>query len=609
MDTKATKSGRKVGVSFVDTPGYMDFFGQVISGLRAADCAVVVVDASSGVQVGTRRVWNCCNDRNVRARAFVVTGLDKDNTDFAATVGQIQDVFGSQCSPVVFPTADASAVVDILGGGDIPEDLAGQVEESKGSLIELAAETDDTLIEKYLNGEELSPDEIGSGLVSAVASGGLVPIFACVAAKDVGIDEFMDGVVRLLPPPTSCVKRDAEGNDIDPDPSAPFVGLVWRTVNDPFVGQLSFIRVRGGTLKCDGEITNSTKGQNEKIGSLLVVNGKKQSPIEEATAGDIVAVPKLKVTSVGDTLCTSGQDIHCKQIDFPKPVMFQAVTAQTQADEDKIGVALSRVCEEDPTLHIKRNNETKEMVLQGLGDVHLDVAVEQMKTRSNVNVNLATPRVPYRESVTSLGDGHYKHKKQSGGRGQYGEVYLRVEPKMDDSEEWFVNAIVGGAIPGNFIPAVQKGLVERMESGALAGYTVQNVKITLYDGTFHTVDSSEVAFKIAGSRALKEAMMQAKPVLLEPIMEVTIHVPEQNMGDISGDLNHKRGRIMGMSAEKGMQVITAEIPQAELFRYAAELRSMTAGQGTFEMEYNRYEVVPQSVAQKVIAAAAKEEEE
>lgn len=604
-----TQSGRNMNLVVTDTPGYMDFFGQVIQASHAVDAALIAVDASSGVQVGTRRAWKCCDRQGIKARAIVITGLDKDNTDYASTLEGIKSSFGAGCAPVVIPVPDCSGVVDVIAAKDVPGEVADAVEEAKGSLVELAAETDDTLIEKFLGGEELSPEEISKGLENAVASGGLIPVFVCLSQKDIGVTELLEGCSRLLPSPEAHEIADAEGEAINTDPSAPFSAVVWRTINDPFVGQLSFLRVIGGTVKADSEITNASKGQNEKVSSLLVVNGKKQASVDEATAGDIVAIPKLKVTGVGDTLCSSGQKIICKKIAFPKPVTFQAVTAQTQADEDKIGTALSRVCEEDPTLSVDRNRETKEMVLQGLGDVHIDVAVEKMKSRSNVSVNLSTPKVPYRETVTGQGEGHYKHRKQSGGRGQFGEVYLRVEKKDPAEEEWFVDAIVGGAIPGNFVPAVQKGLVARMSQGAVAGYTVQDVKITLYDGSFHTVDSSEVAFKIAGSRALKEAMLQAKPVLLEPIMTVKVTLPESAMGDINGDLNQKRGRIMGMEAADGMQVITAEVPQAELFRYSAELRSMTAGQGTFEMEFARYEVVPANVAQKIISAAEVEEEE
>lgn len=594
---------------FTDTPGYADFFGSVIAAARSAETGLVVVDASSGVQVGTRRAWQCCDSRGVKARGIVITGLDKDNTDFAKTLAEIQEAFGTKCEPVVIPNTDKSGVIDILGSTDVPEDLADVVKEAKGGLVELAAETDDTLIEKYLEGQPLTPEEIAAGLVHAVADGHFVPVFVAMPLKGVGVDAVLDGVARFFASPVTVPHKTLDDEPIDPSPDAPFVGLVFRSVNDPFVGQLSYVRVFGGTLKGDSEVLNSSQKVKEHVGNLLAVRGKKQVPIETAGAGDIVAVPKLKNTHVGDTLCALDHVALIDPIHFPQPVMFQAVTACTQADEDKIGTALKRVVEEDPTLTVDRNAETHEVVLQGLGDVHIDVAVELMKSRSGVSVTLSQPKVPYRETVTAVGEGHYKHKKQSGGRGQYGEVYLRAEPLAEGEEEWFVNAIVGGVIPGNFIPAVQKGLVEGMTRGPLAGYTVTGVKATVYDGSYHDVDSSEVAFKIAGGRALKDAMLKAKPVLLEPIMTVKVTIPDDCMGDINGDLSHKRGRILGMDMNGGMQVITAEVPQAELFRYSAELRSMTGGRGTFEMAFSRYEQVPSNVAQKVIAAADKHEDE
>jgi elongation factor G len=602
-----TGTGRQIAVNVIDTPGYMDFYGQVVAASRSVETGLIVVDASSGVQVGTRRAWKLAVKQGL-SRAIVMTGLDRDNTDFAKTLEEVQTAFGNNCVPVVLPAADGG-VVDILGVKHAPDDVAAQVEEIKGSLVELAAETDDTLIEKFLGGEDLSPDEIGLGLREAVSSGGLVPVFVCCALKDIGVSELLDGAARLLPSPEANARKDNHGEPIPCGASDPFVGLVWRTVNDPFVGQLTFLRVMGGTIKSDSEVSNSTKDVKERVGSLLLVNGKKQVSVDSATAGDVVAIPKLKHTTVGDTLCTAGTSVTCRSINFPSPVMFQAVTAKTQADEDKIGLALTRVCEEDPTLYVDRNAETKEVVLQGLGDVHIDVTVGLMKHRSNVEVLLSTPKVPYRETVTGQGEGHYKHRKQSGGRGQYGEVYLRVEPMLPTDEDWFVNAIVGGVIPHNFIPAVQKGLLEGMQTGSVAGYPVEGVKASLYDGSYHDVDSSEVAFKIAGSRALREAMSNSKPVLLEPIMEVKIAVPDDCMGDINGDLNHKRGRIMGMGVEDGVQVITAEVPQAELFRYSAELRSMTGGRGSFEMKFERYEQVPANVTQKIVAAAEQEKEQ
>jgi len=604
-----TKAGAEFEMVFTDTPGYADFFGSVIAAARSAETGMLVVDASAGVQVGTHRAWKCCKSRGLQSRAIVITGLDKDNTDFDKTVKEIQTVFGANCVPVVIPLPDKSGVIDILAAKSVPTGLEEAVTAAKSGLVELAAETDDTLLEKYLGGEDLSPEEIAGGLVHAVASGGFVPIFVCLPLKGIGVDELLDGVSRFFASPVTVSHQDVNGKLIDASPKAPLAGLVFRSVNDPFVGQLAFVRIFGGTLKSDSEVLNASTGEKEKVGNLLFVTGKKQTPVEQATAGDIVAIPKLKATHVGQTLCNLGTPIVIDPLHFPKPVMFMAVTAKTQADEDKIGTALKRVCEEDPTLSVDRNAETHEVVLQGLGDVHIDVAVDLMKSRSNVSVSLSTPKVPYRETVTSLGEGHYKHKKQSGGRGQYGDVYLRVEPKRPDDEAWFMNAIVGGVIPGNFIPAIQKGLLDGMVKGPLAGYTVANVKVTVYDGSYHDVDSSEVAFKIAGGRALKLGMRNAKPVLLEPIMRVRVTIPDDCMGDINGDLNHKRGRILGMELAEGMQVITADVPQAELFKYSAELRSMTGGRGSFEMVFDRYEQVPSNVAQKIIASADLQEDE
>jgi elongation factor G len=609
--TGILKSGAKtINLVFVDTPGYQDFYGQQIAAARAVETVVIAVDAVAGVQVGTRRTWKLAETRGL-ARAFVVTGLDRENADFAKTVEAIQAAFGPGCAPATIPTPGNAAIVDVLAPNP-PAALASKIEEHKSKLIELAAETNDALIEKFLGGETLTADETSTGLRDAVRTGVLAPIFACMALKDQGVTELLDGAVRLFPSPADMPAKAEDGTPVAAGADKPFAGFVWRSVNDPFVGQLTFVRVLGGTLKSDSEFFNATKGQKERVGSIISLNGRKQTPIPAATAGDIVAIPKLKSTGVNDSLCAVGQTLAMPKMAFPSPVMMQAVTAKTQADEDKIGPALHRVCDEDPTLRYEHNRETKEVVLMGLGDVHLDVAVQLMKNRGNTNVVLNTPKVPYRETVTSRGEGHYKHKKQSGGRGQYGEVFLRCAPKQPDDPEWFEDAVVGGVIPGNFIPAAQKGVVEGMLRGSVAGYPVTDVKVSIYDGSYHEVDSSEIAFKIAGRGAFRDAMSKAKPVLLEPIMTVNVMIPDTFMGPINGDLNHKRGRILGMAQDAGMQVITAEVPQSELFRYAAELRSMTGGQGSFEMAFCRYDIVPSNVAQKVIAAAGKlkdEEEE
>ncbi|MFZ4395194.1 MAG: elongation factor G [Kiritimatiellia bacterium] len=592
-------SGNTTRFVFTDTPGYMDFYGQVLGAVRGSDAALIVVDASGGVQVGTRRAWQACEADGLVSRAFVITGLDKENTNFDKTLEAIRHAFGNGCVPVVVPVN--GKMVDLLAANDLSEEL----QEMKGQLVEAAAETDDTMIEKYLAGEKLSADEIGKGLVQAVAAGKCYPVFAVMPLKEAaGLKELLEGFHRLLPCPGSRVFKDTAGHVIKPDHAAPFIGQVCRTVIDTFVGQLSFVRVITGTLT-KGELYNVTANSKESAGALIHTIGKKQVSAESAGPGEIVAIPKLKVTRTSHTLAAPGQTVQITPLVFPNPVMYMALTAKTQADEDKMGTAIHRLCDQDPTLLVEKNAETKEVVLKGLGDVHIDVATKLMKAQSNVNVDLSTPKVPYRETVTALGDGHYKHKKQTGGRGQYGEVYLRVDPKRAGEEEWFLDEIVGGTIPNNFKPAVQKGAVEGMLAGSVAGYPVQNVKVHMYDGSFHDVDSSEIAFKIAALRAFRDAMSKARPVLLEPIMTVKVSIPEQFMGTINGDLTHRRGRVMGLEVESGMQTITAEAPLSEMFKYAAELRSMTGGQGTFDMFFNRYEVVPAAVAQKIIAEAAK----
>jgi len=597
-------AGRSYSLVFIDTPGYADFFGHMVAACHAVETGLIVVDASAGVQVGTRRAWRCCSNLGL-AKAVVVTGLDRENASFDRAVQKIQEVFGGACVPVTVPSADGG-IVDVMGD-NVPDSMKNAAEETRNRLVELAAETDEELTEKYIGGEELTTEEISRGLEAASLSGGFVPVFACKPLKDVGLNELMEGIARYTPHPR--VHQDAEGRDIPNAADAPFVGYVWRSMQDPFVGQLSFVRVLAGTLKGDSEVLNASKDHKERFSAIMSMKGRTQTPVASAGPGDIVAIPKLKATEAGDTLCAVGSKVVCKRINFPKAVTTMAVHAKTQADEDKLSVALARVSQEDPTLKIERNKETKETLISGLGDVHVEIAVELMKSRSNAEVTLTEPRMPYRETVTAVGEGHYKHKKQSGGRGQYGEVYLRIMPKRADEEDWFVDKIVGGAIPGNFLPAIQKGLLEGMQSGAVAGYPVTNVKVEVYDGSYHDVDSSEIAFKIAGSRAMKDGMTKAKPVLLEPIMKVRVTIPDSNMGDINGDLNHKRGRILGVEPEAGMQTIVADVPLAELNRYAAELRSMTGGQGSFEMEFSRYDIVPSNIAQKIIAESDRQKEE
>lgn len=604
FDGVSKGGARKIRYVFVDTPGYMDFYGQVVAATAVADAALVVVDAASGVQVGTNRAWRRCETLAL-PRGIAVTGLDKENTNFDTTLSALQEVWGARCIPVVIPVPGAKAVADVLAAS-VPDAVKDTAAKYREKLIEAAAETNDQLIEKYLGGETLSPEEISAGLRGAVLAAKLIPIFAVYPKQEVGVVELLDGIARLFPSPADRLVKDESGQPVDPAPNAPFCGHVWRALNDPFVGQLLFVRVYGGTLQADSEIFNITKNQKERIGAIYFSNGKKQDSIPEAHAGDIVALAKLKYTGINDSLCAAGKSINkFTPIVFPNPTAAYAVAPKTQGDEDKLGTGLNRIAEEDPTIRVERNTETKELILYGMGDVHLDVTLSRMKARSNVDVVLGTPKVAYKETVTALGEGHYKHKKQSGGRGQYGEVYLKVEPLRSGEQEWFVDALVGTAVPRNFVPAIQKGVLEGMARGSVAGYPVINTKVTIYDGSSHEVDSSEISFKIAAARAFTDGMSKARPVLLEPIMKVKVMVPDQYMGDITGDLNHKRGRILGIGTEDGMQVITAEVPQAEMFRYSSELRSMTGGRGTFEMEFARYDIVPSNIAQRVIAEAQK----
>ncbi len=600
------KSGNALRLVMMDTPGYADFFGQVVAATTVADAALLAVDATSGVQVGTVRAWKRCEALGL-PRAIVITGLDKENADFDGTVAALQEQWGARCEVVTYPSDDRKSILDVLSGTD------ARAEEIRARLTDAAAESSDELIEKVLNGETLSADELSSGLRSSVVQAKFIPIFAVMARQSVGLEEFMSGLGRLMPSPADRPGQDAQGNAVNAAADAPLVAQVWRSINDPFVGQLTLARVWGGTLKEKSEIFNATKDQKENVGTLYFLNGKKQETVPEAQAGDVVALAKLKATGLNDTLCAQGKPVQMTPIAFPNPVVSFAVHPKTQGDEDKLGQGLHRVAEDDPTLHVQRNDETHELIISGIGDVQIDTAMDRMKTRSKVEVTLSIPKVAYKETVTAKGEGHYKHKKQSGGRGQYGEVYLRIEPIQPGVDHWFVDGIVGTSIPRNFLPAIEKGLVEGMQRGAVAGYPVVHTMVTVYDGSSHDVDSSEIAFKIASRTAFKDGMSKARPVLLEPIMNVRVTIPGEFMGDCTGDMNHRRGRIMGMESEDGMQVILAEVPQAEIFKYSSELRSMTGGRGSFEMSFNRYDVVPANVAQKVVAEAAKnkqaEEEE
>ncbi len=611
FDGVYTAASRKIRrLVMIDTPGFADFIGQKICAAEITDAALITIDAAAGIQVGTQRAWKSAEKRSL-PRGIAVTCLDKDGTSFDSTLLQIKELWGEdRCIPMVLPTSDGRAV-DILNcpADEIPDELKERVKTIKDHLIELAAETDDQLIEKYFNGEELSADEFSEGLRKSVHDAHLIPVFATSVKADFGVKETMDSISRLFPSPHDYPVSCAEGNKISAEEDQPFSAQVWRCFNDAFVGQLTFIRIYSGVLKPGMEIFNATKGVKEKVSAILYIDGKKNTEAQEAKAGDIVALTKLKHTFLNDSLCAVGSNIKFEPIVFPSPVTAYAVEPKNKADADKIGQALHRAVDEDPSIRLEHNTETHELVLWGMGDIHLEITLEHIKNRSNVEMTHHTPKVPYKETITASGEGHYKHKKQSGGRGQYGECYIRIRPKAEEDPDWFLNKIVGGAIPGGFVPACEKGFIEGLENGPLVGSKVINVQVELYDGSYHDVDSSEVAFKIAGARALHEAIEKSSPVLLEPIMTVKVIVPEQFMGDISGLLNTKRGRILGMGPEDGMQAIDADVPQAEMFKFCSELRSITSGQGSFEMNFARYEQVPAHLAAKVIEAAKAAKEE
>lgn len=587
------KSGSPVGLMFIDTPGTDDFFGQVQSAMQVADTALIAIDAVGGIQVGTRSVWRQAENLGT-PRAIVVTGLDRESADFNKIFSEIEGTWGDLCAPVMTMADGVPASLLDASDNATPEMVA-----ARNALIEKAAETDDALIEKFLEGETLTAEEIAAGLRSAVAAGSFVPVFIAMPLKDAGISELLDGIARLFPSPQDRSFKDVEGEAVAVGPDAPFSAFVWRSLTDPYAGKMIFARVISGTLTEGTEVLNAARGTKEAVGAFFNVCGKKQTPATEAFAGDIIAISKLKNTALNDSLCALGQKIIFPVITFRSPVVFSAVFAK-DGEDDKVGAALQRVIEDDPTMKMERNPNTNEMILSSMGDTQLEWVREMVKKRVNLDLEFKIPKVSYRETITGQGEGHFKHKKQSGGRGQYAEVYAKVQP-LAEGEEWFEDAVVGGVIPRNFIPACEKGFTEAMQQGVLAGYPVVNLKVTVYDGSYHDVDSSEIAFKIASSRAFREAVNKAKPVLLEPIMKVRVTVPDQYMGDINGDLNHRRGRILGVDVDDGMQVVTADVPQVELFRYSSELRSITGGRGSFEMEFVRYDIVPSNIAQKVIA--------
>ncbi len=619
--------GKKVNI--LDTPGYFDFVGEVRSSLRIGDGAVVIIDATGGVEVGTELVWQYAEEYKV-PRLLVVNKLDRENTDFDSVVAKINESFGGHAIPLYLPAGkqgSLSGVVDVIRNkmyktnpdgkcveGQVPGDLQDAIATVKEQLKEAACDGDDDLMEKYLEEGDLSDDDVLRGLRLACVAGKVFPVVPLSAARLVGVSQLLDSIVEYLPSPEDVpfMQGTKPGTDEEVVRSAsqsdPFSALVFKTTADPYVGKLTLFRVYSGRFTSNGTSFNSTKGRTERIGQLYTIKGKSQEPVASVVAGDIGAVAKLQETLTGDTLCSADGPVVYPPIKFPAPVYSVAVHPKTKGDEDKIGTGLARLTEEDPTIRVERNAETSETILSGLGEVHVDVTTGKLKRKFGVDVELTNPRIPYRETIKGSAKAEGRHKKQTGGRGQFGHVWIEFEP-VEDKEFEFVDKIFGGAVPRQFIPAVEKGLKEALPEGVLAGYPVTNIRAILYDGSFHPVDSSEMAFKIAASLAFKKGLADAQPVILEPIMRLEVMVPEQFMGDIMGDLNKKRGRILGMETKGHIQVIKATAPLAEIQKYAIDLRSMTQGRGLFTVEFDHYDEVPGNIAEDIIEASKKEKEQ
>ena len=594
--------GNKLNV--IDTPGYADFVGEVKAALRVSDGAVIVVCAASGVEVGTEQVWDYALKQG-RPRLIFVNKGDRENADFSRTLEEIQAKLSARCLAIQLPMGAASdfkGFVDLLtmkaymGSKEeeveLPDSLLEQARSHRERLVEAAVEIDDDLITRYLEGDEISSEEISRAVKQSTAEGKLVPVFVGSALHNIGAPAVLDAICDYLPSPEGKVEADT---------GAPLSSLVFKTSADPFTGKVSYFRVYSGAVFSNSQVWNANKDTTERIGQLFIPLGKQQQTVNQVVAGDIGAIAKLNLTSTGDTLCAQEKPVTLEGINFPQANFSMAIKPHSKNDLDKMSTVLPRVCEEDPSLKISHDSDTNELLVSGVGDSHLEMVKERMRRKFGVEVKLEPPSVPYKETVTVPTRAEHKHKKQTGGHGQYGHVFLQIEPLPRGGGFEFEKKIVGGAIPSNYVPSVQKGVNETRQEGVLAKYPVVDVKVTLYDGSFHPVDSSDIAFKIAGAQALKKGLLEGQPVLLEPVMDLSVTVPEVSTGDVIGDLNTKRGRVLGMSPGDGGNVITAQAPYAELLHYAIDLRSITQGRGSFSMEFSYYDEVPAHIAQRVIA--------
>ena len=603
--------------NFLDTPGYDDFFGEVVSALRVVESATILLAATSGVDVGTERSWSRCEAQGL-PRLLLVNKMDRENASFARTVADIQGSFGGQCVPFQLPLGDAQdfkGVVSVVHPpADIPAEVADEFETARERLIEAVAESDDELADKYLEGEELTDAEIVAGAKAAILAGNLVPILASSATQNLGVDEYLDTIREFFPSPEEGVRpviKDAAGQETEfaGDSTGPLAAFVFKTTADPFVGKLSLFRVYRGAINSNSEVWNSARNQSERIGQLYLPRGKSQENISEVAAGDIGAIGKLAATVTSDTLCAREQPVAFAPIEFPRGYYSVAVAPATKADLDKMSTSLARIVEEDPSLRYSRDVDTGDSLLTGLGDAQIEVAIDRIKRKFGADLVLRRPRVAYKETITRVTNTEYRHKKQSGGHGQYGHVLLRLEPMERDNGFAFTSEVVGGRVPREYIPAVEKGVVKSMEEGVLAGFPVVDLKTVIYDGSYHDVDSSGMSFEIASSQAFRKGMADASPILLEPIVRLTVNVPDAYTGEIMSDLNGKRGRILGMTPGDNYTVVEAEVPLSEVQRYAQDMRSLTQGRGSYRLEFDHYEPVPANLEQRVIEEAKRAREE
>ncbi len=611
-------------INIIDTPGHVDFTIEVERSMRVLDGAVAVFCAVGGVQPQSETVWRQANKYHV-PRIVFVNKMDRIGADFYNVENQIRERLKANPVPIQIPIGaedNFRGVVDLvemkgivwddetMGAKyeviDIPEELKEKAQEYREKLIEAVAETDEELLEKYLGGEELTTEEIKKGIKKGTLDMTITPMLCGSAFKNKGVQTLLDAVVDYLPAPTEVTwikgidPKTGEEVSIEPTDEGPFAALAFKIMTDPFVGQLSFIRVYRGQISSGSYVLNSTKEKKERVGRLLKMHANKREEIKELPAGEIGAVVGLKYTLTGDTLCDENHPVILEKMEFPEPVISVAVEPKTKADQEKMATALAKLAEEDPSFRVHTDEETGQTIISGMGELHLEIIVDRMKREFKVDAEVGQPQVAYRETVKTPVEQEYKYAKQSGGRGQYGHVFIKLEPQEPGKGYEFVNNITGGVIPKEYIPAVDKGIQEAMQNGVVAGYPVVDVKATLYDGSYHDVDSSEMAFKIAGSMAFKEAAKKANPVLLEPIMKVEVEVPEEYMGDVIGDINRRRGQVASMEDRAGNKIVTAMVPLAEMFGYSTDLRSFTQGRGTYSMEFDHYEEVPKNVAEEIV---------